>query len=185
MIGVYDFCGHYDWTFEWLRAQGGEELVRQYWDEAIRRDSQRHASELIRKQGFAGMAEYWGHTLKDEGAGYQTTAGEGVFRIDMHECPSKGLLLRNGLAAYHDYCEHCMGWIGPMLEEAGFTADHEHNHGGQCWWEIRPASDNTPPSEPGKLSGSQDVRQCRDWGQPGAKLDVYRHRNDPDDKSRV
>ena len=32
MIGVYDFCGHYDWTFAWLHAQGGERLVRQYWD---------------------------------------------------------------------------------------------------------------------------------------------------------
>ena len=54
MIGVYDFCGHYDWTFEWLRQQGGEALVRQYWDEAIHRDSQRHASELI--QGEASPA---------------------------------------------------------------------------------------------------------------------------------
>lgn len=24
MIGVYDFCGHYDWTFAWLlRCEGG------------------------------------------------------------------------------------------------------------------------------------------------------------------
>ena len=21
MIGVYDFCGHYEWTFEWLRQR--------------------------------------------------------------------------------------------------------------------------------------------------------------------
>lgn len=132
MIGVYDFCGHYDWTFEWLRQQGGEPLVRHYWDEAIHQDAQRHASELIRKEGFAGMAAYWGHTLDHEGAGYHTTAGEGVFRIDMQDCPSKGFLLRNGLGAYHDYCDHCMGWIGPMLKQAGFAVDHEHNHRGQC-----------------------------------------------------
>ena len=100
MIGVYDFCGHYDWTFEWLRQQGGETLVRQYWDEAIHQDSQRHAFELIQQQGFAGMATYWGHTLDHEGAGYHTSAGEEVFRIDMHDCPSKGFLLRNDLGAY-------------------------------------------------------------------------------------
>ena len=57
MIGVYDFCGHYDWTFEWLRRQGGEALVRRYWDEAIHQDSQRHAWDLIHQRGFAGMAE--------------------------------------------------------------------------------------------------------------------------------
>jgi hypothetical protein len=182
MIGVYDFCGHYDWTFEWLRQQGGESLVRQYWDEAIHQDSQRHALELIRKQGFAGMATYWGHTLDHEGAGYHTSAAEGVFRIDMRGCPSKGFLLRNGLGAYHDYCDHCMGWIGPMLKQTGFVVDHEHNHCGQCWWEIRRLSDQTPPSEPGTLAGSNDVRLRPHWGGAGARRDVYRHSNQPDDK---
>jgi hypothetical protein len=182
MIGVYDFCGHYDWTFEWLRQQGGESLVRQYWAEAIGRDSQRHAAELIRKGGFAGMASYWGHALEEEGAEWQTSAAEDRFRIDMHDCPSKGFLIRNGLGAYHDYCDHCMGWIGPMLKQAGFAADHEHNHCGQCWWEMRRLNDHRPPSEPGTAAGPHDVRLRADWGGAGGKLDVYRHGNGPDDK---
>ena len=41
MLGCYDFCGHYEWTFEWFRAHGGEPLVREYWDKAIAQDSQR------------------------------------------------------------------------------------------------------------------------------------------------
>src|SRR5881398_324381 len=52
MIGCYDFCGHYDWTFDWLERVGGPELVRDYWSEAISRDSQRHARELIEAEGF-------------------------------------------------------------------------------------------------------------------------------------
>ena len=123
--------------------------------------------------------------MKDEGAGCQTTVGEGVFRIDMQECPSKGFLLRNSLAAYHDYCEHCMGWIGPMLNEAGFTADHEHNHCGQCWWEIRRASDNTPPSNPGKLAGANDVRLRPEWKRAEGKLDVYRRGQRAEDKGKT
>ena len=67
MIGCYDFCGHYEWTFEWLREQGGQELVKIYWDEAIHRDSQIHASKLIGERGFEGMKEYWGPTLDAEG----------------------------------------------------------------------------------------------------------------------
>ncbi len=35
MIGCYDFCGHYEWTFDWLEREGGRALVRAYWDEAI------------------------------------------------------------------------------------------------------------------------------------------------------
>ena len=59
----------------------------------------------------------------------------------MHECPSKGFLIQNGLVQYRDYCDHCMGWIGPVMLKAGFVVDHEHNHlgnaGGKCGvWRI-------------------------------------------------
>lgn len=183
MLGCYDFCGHYEWTFEWLRQQGGEPLVREYWNEAIRHDSQRHAAALIGAKGIEGMKEYWGHTLVDEGAGYHCTATDAVFRIDMHDCPSKSFLLRNGLRQYHDYCDHCMGWIGPLLKECGWVVDHEHNHCGQCWWELRRADDLTPPSELGKLSGEHDVRQRADWRPPNGTMDVYERANDPDNKT--
>ena len=55
MIGVYDFCGHYEWTFDWLEREGGHALVRAYWGEAIHRDSQLHARELILRDGFAAV----------------------------------------------------------------------------------------------------------------------------------
>jgi len=183
VLGAYDFCGHYEWTFEWLRLFGGDELVRRFWDEAIHQDSQQHAAALIAAKGIAGMKEYWGHSLSQEVAGYQITATDRVFRIDMHDCPSKGFLLRNNLQQCPDYCDHCMGWIGPLLRPAGFVVDHEHNHRGQCWWEIRQASDPAAPSQTGELSGAQDVRQRPDWKAPGDVLDQYSRANDPADKT--
>ena len=183
MIGCYDFCGHYEWTFEWLRQQGGHELVKAYWDEAIHHDSQRHAIDLIVGKGFEGMKEYWGPTLEDEGAVYDRTVTDDVFRIDMHECPSKGFLIRNGLKQYSDYCDHCMGWIGPLMKQAGFVIDHEHNHCGQCWWELRRVGDQTAASKTGELSGDQDVRLRDDWQRPNT--DHYEQATDPDDKSTL
>lgn len=180
MIGVYDFCGHYEWTFEWLRQLGGEPLVRQYWDQAIGQDSQLHAAHLIAARGFDGMAEYWGHTLEEEAAGYHCSVTAAVFRIDMHECPSKGFLLRNGLQQYHDYCAHCLGWIGPLLGRAGFVVDHQHDHAGRCWWEIRRADDATLPSAPGELAGEHDVRLRPEWNQ-AATVDTYRRATGLDD----
>lgn len=184
MIGCYDFCGHYEWTFAWLEQAGGHPLVRDYWREAIADDSQRHARELIAQEGFVGMAKYWAHTLVEESPelGFAITSQAEVFRIDMHECPSKGFLLRNGLRQYPDYCDHCMGWIGPMMREAGFVIDHEHNHCGQCWWEMRRANSTAGPSEPGDLAAAKDVRLRPDWLPPGATLDRFRKATDPDEK---
>jgi hypothetical protein len=182
MIGAYDFCGHYEWTFAWLEARGGHELVRGYWHDAIAGDSQRHAQALITEEGFEGMKRYWAHTLEEEAAGYVNTVTEEVYRIDMHDCPSKGFLIRNGLVQYRDYCDHCMGWVGPVMQKAGFVVDHEHNHQGQCWWEMRRAADNTPPSAPAALSGESDVRLRPDWKKTAA-LDVYSRSTDSDDKT--
>jgi hypothetical protein len=181
MLGVYDFCGHYEWTFAWLQKQGGPSLLRAYWDIAIAQDSQQHA-HIILEKGIEGMKEYWGHTLQHENAVYHTASTDKVFRIDMHECPSKGFLLRNNLEQHHDYCDHCMGWIGPLLKRGGYVIDHEHNHMGQCWWEIRSASDPAPASRPGELATSQDVRLRQDWKEQANQLDAYVRANDPDDK---
>lgn len=182
MLGVYDFCGHYEWTFNWLNEQGGHDLVLAYWDEAIHQDSQQHAVRLILEKGFAGMREYWGEVLEEEAAGYAVTETERVFRIDMHACPSKGFLLANGLQQYPDYCNHCLGWIGPLLRRAGYVVDHQHDHQGKCWWEIRPKDDLTPASAPGTLAGDRDVRLDPGWAEDPDTVDSFRRSNHPDDK---
>lgn len=173
MLGTYDFCGHYAWTFNWLRKRSGEEGLSDYWDKAISRDSQGHARKAFQR-GFAGMLDYWGHTLAEEGAGYVSGVhereGGPVMRLDMYACPSKGFLLRNGLDYGTDYCDHCIGWIGPALDEAGFVVDHAHDHLAHCWWEIRAKSDRTPPAGVGELSDA-DVRLLPSWS--AGTVDAY------------
>lgn len=163
MIGCAEFILVYDWTFEYLRRCYGEEALVRYWQEAISRDSQRHAWELITQKGFAGMEEYWGHTLAEEEAGYTSVRTDNAFRIDMYACPSQGLLKQHQQQCYADYCEHCMGWIEPLLREAGFVVHHEHNHNCMCWWEIVPAENPPPPSLPGALAGADDIRLKPEW----------------------
>lgn len=163
MIGCAQFILAYDWTFEYLRRTYGEDAVRRYWQECISLDSQQHGRELIIGGGFDGMEQYWGHTLKEEEAGYTVTRTAGAFRIDMHACPSQGLLRERGQACYHDYCEHCMGWIEPVLREAGFVVHHAHNHNCQCYWEIVGAEDVPPLSAPGQLADKHDIRLRDGW----------------------
>jgi hypothetical protein len=187
MMGCYDFCGHYEWTFAWLERRGGMDLVRRYWDEAISRDSQAHARALILSEGIVGMAKYWRHTLDEESPERAFAIGRTaeVFRIDMHDCPSKGFLLRNGLEQCADYCDHCIGWIGPMMRDAGFVIDHEHNHRGQCWWEFRPAGSAGPAGDQSPATPENDVRRRPDWPGDGATVDLYVGATDPADKTVV
>ena len=69
------------------------------------------------------------------------------------------------------------------MMQAGFVIDHEHNHCGQCWWEMRRAIDDTAASKTGELSGGQDVRLRDDWKTPNT--DHYERATDPDDKSTL
>lgn len=184
MMGCYDFCGHYEWTFAWIDQTGGRALLHEFWEVAISRDSQRHAREMIQKDGYGGMAQYWGHTLTEESPdlGFSITQRTGVFRIDIHDCPSKGFLLRNNLQSCPDYCDHCLGWIGPMMKDAGFVIDHEHNHLGQCWWEMLPANTSGGHSSPGVVAGKNDVRLLPGWLTRSAQIDRYNKAVDPADK---
>ena len=158
MIGCSEFCGYYDWTFEWLSRNFGEEAVQKYWLESIARDSQTHATAQIIERGIEGMVTYWGHTLAEEEAGYTSCHAHDYYRIDMFACPSKGYNLEHGFAYYHDYCSHCMGWIKDIMDRAGFVIHHDHDHQGMCWWEMRPVAADPGPSAPGELAGENDIR---------------------------
>ncbi len=171
MIGVYDFCGHYEWTFNWMEKRYGKDYLYRYYDECIHWDAQTHAKKLILEKGFEGMQEYWGHTLVDEGAEYTTRSGDDYFRIDMHDCPSKGFLIRNGLEQHEDYCDHCMGWIGPLMEEAGFSIDHEHNHKGQCWWVFHRKGEEKPAEA--LQSDENDVKIKANWHTDETPIDSF------------
>jgi len=165
MLGVQDFIGYYDWTFEYVRRKYGEEALREYWGKAIAFDSQQHALRRFKEKGLDGMYEYWSHTLEMEKAGYTMTRGENYLRTDMFACPSKGFLIKHGLEAYHDYCEHCTGWVIPLMEKVGFLVDHEHNHAGQCWSERYRPEDRPDHSSPPPIRGPNDVRNLENWQQ--------------------
>lgn len=160
MLGCYDFCGHYEWTFHWLEEEGGPQWLERYWHEAIALDSQSHAWELIVQGGVEGMQRYWGFTLAEEAPdkGYYLKPDAGSFRCDIHACPSKGFLKRNNLKQHRDYCDHCYGWIKPIMDEAGFSIHHEHNHEGQCWWQFSPKG-----SEAKEIETPHDVRTTEAW----------------------
>ena len=139
MLGCHDFCGYYDWTFHHVRQLHGQDAVWRLWAEAIGGESQRHYADAGARDGLRGLYNTWVRTGEDEHCEWTFTLDESrnVLRWDMRECPSKGFLIRNDLNADEDYCDHCMGWVVPLLDSIGMDiVAHEHNHCGQCWTEI-------------------------------------------------
>ena len=139
MLGCQDFCGYYDWTFHYIRRRWGNQALARFMSEAIGEESQSHYSKAA-ADGLRGLLQCWDKTGSDEHCDWTFTLDEqrNVLRWDMRQCPSKGFLLNNDLNADEDYCDHCMGWIVPLLDRAGVeVVAHEHNHCGQCWAEMR------------------------------------------------
>ncbi len=142
MLGCQDFCGHYEWTFHYIRSRWGEEALERYWREAIAGESQRHYAEAAKNNGLRGLYDQYAQTGEDERCDWTYTLDEAknFLRCDMRECPSKGFLLKNDLNADGDYCDHCQNWEIPLMRSVGVEiVAHEHNHCGQCWAVYRMA----------------------------------------------
>jgi hypothetical protein len=140
MLGCHDFCGYYDWTFHHVRSIYGQDAIRQFWADAIGAESQKHYADAAQAAGLRGLLNAWTKAGVDEQCDWTFTLDEerNVLRWDMRACPSKGFLLDHDLHVDEDYCDHCIGWIAPLLRAAGIeVAVHEHNHRGQCWAEMR------------------------------------------------
>ncbi|MDY0170638.1 MAG: hypothetical protein RBS80_29120 [Thermoguttaceae bacterium] len=162
MLGCQDFCGYYDWTFHYMRRRWGNDSLQRLLREAIGGESQRHYAEAGARAGLRGLYDTWTKTGEDEHCDWTFTLDErkNVLRCDMRQCPSKGFLNENDLNADEDYCNHCTGWMIPLLEGIGSELlEHEHNHCGQCWFTIRMKD---RPS--GKLHVEGDIRNDPRWG---------------------
>lgn len=171
MLGCHDFCGHYEWTFHYVRRRWGQEAVARLWAEAIGGESQKHYAEAALRAGLRGLYETWTKTGQDEACDWTFTLDDSrnVLRCDMRECPSKGFLIGNDLNADEDYCDHCLGWIGPLLDQVGAEVlQHEHNHCGQCWMTIRMKDREAAP-----LDLDRDIRRDPRWNH--GYLDRWEH----------
>jgi hypothetical protein len=171
MLGCQDFCGYYDWTFDFVHRRFGQAAIELLWREAIGADSQQHYANSAARSGLRGLYEAWVGTGEDEHCDWTFTLDEqkNALRWDMRECPSKGFLIEHDLNADADYCNHCMGWIIPVLENVGVeVVEHEHNHCGQCWAIMRRKD---RPMQP--LDVELDIRRDTRWNR--GYLDRWEH----------
>lgn len=120
MIPSDHFVRFYNEVFKLLDEKGHEHLVA-YWRELGRLQSAELA-ELFRTEGIKGCYDYWQRILKEENCEGELKLTDDYFEFQMNRCPSLSKVLDNDASPSHLYCDHCMGWVEPVMKAAGLYA---------------------------------------------------------------
>lgn len=120
MIPSDHFVKFYNEVFKYLDRRGGGELEKYY--QLVSQNQEFHCLELFRQKGIAGMYEYWEHIRIEENCDLKLSLQPGIFHCRMLHCPSLSKVTDNDAGACLKYCDHCPGWILPLMTKAGFFA---------------------------------------------------------------
>ena len=123
MIPSDHFVRFYNEVFKYLEAKGEGELEK-YWLE-ISHHQEHHCLELFKTKGLKGMYEYWEHIRIEENCDMTLTLTDDCLTLEMHKCPSLSKVLDNDATPSERYCDHCAGWIKPLIEKAGFYCAYD------------------------------------------------------------
>ncbi len=118
MIPSDHFVKMYNELFKMLEDRGHEHLQK-YWRHIG--DSQDSLlSPYIKKDGLKGMYDYWEHIRIEENCDAELTLTDDYFEFKMNKCPSLSKVLDNDAGACPLYCDHCAGWILPVISSFGY-----------------------------------------------------------------
>ena len=128
MISCTEFIPAYSEGFKFLESIGGRVEIEKFWAELSRLGLKDSLDKLVAEQGLKGCYTYWSHSLNEEAADFTMELDEekGEFIIQMHHCPSQGMLLDlEHIVPYHSYCDHCAALYKPVVEKYGYSYHEE------------------------------------------------------------
>ncbi len=118
MLPSDHFVRMYNELFKMLEDLGHEELQRYWLEIASLQDTL--LCRYIEKDGLKGMYDYWDHIRKEENCDADLRVTEDYFELQMNKCPSLSKNLDNDAGAFSMYCDHCAGWIGPVVNKYSY-----------------------------------------------------------------
>ena len=117
MIPSDHFVKLYNEIFKFLESKGADELDRYY-----ARVAERQAFftlEAFRRDGLKGMYDYWSRIKVEENCDMDLVLTDGCLEARMNVCPSLTKVLDNDAEPCRVYCDHCPGWCGRVIAQAG------------------------------------------------------------------
>ncbi len=144
MIPSDQFVRFYNEVFKFLDAKGDGALEDYY--RAVSEQQEMHCLALFKTDGLAGMKAYWDRIAIEENCDMTCTLYEDRLEIVMRRCPSLSKAMDNDAGAFERYCDHCPGWVNPLLAKAGYRCDYDIIDRAlpQCRMTIFPADPNQP-----------------------------------------
>ncbi|MGV8950720.1 MAG: hypothetical protein ACOH2M_06410 [Cypionkella sp.] len=118
MIPSDHFTRFYNEVFKFLETRGQADLDL-YWLE-ISKNQERHILDLIETKGLEGMRQYWSVIEEEENCDLQLTVDDTHLELHMNKCPSLTKAMDNDAKLMERYCDHCAGWIGPIMDKTGY-----------------------------------------------------------------
>lgn len=118
MIPSDHFVRFYNEVFKFLDRRGPE-AVEDYYRE-VSSHQNLHCLETFKRDGFQGMFDYWDRIRIEENCRMRPEVREDCFYSFMELCPSLSKVTDNDAGAWPGYCEHCPGWVLPLMTRAGF-----------------------------------------------------------------
>lgn len=118
MLASDHFVRMYNELFKLLEQLGRGHLVR-YWLE-ISNLQESLMQRYFEMDGYEGLYAYWDHIRKEENCDMDMQVFDDYFELRMNKCPSLSKNLDNDAGLSLNYCEHCAGWINPVLTKHGF-----------------------------------------------------------------
>ena len=120
MIPSDQFVRFYNEVFKYLAAKGESELKKYY--DRVSKNQEYHCLDLFCNKGLQGMYEYWEHIKIEENCDMVNRLNEDCYSFEFFSCPSLSKAVDNDAGPCHEYCNHCPGWILPLMTKAGFYA---------------------------------------------------------------
>ena len=120
MIPSDHFVRFYNEVFKALQERGHEHLL-DYWRD-IGRQQTAELAEKFRAGGLRAAYDYWKRIVKEENCLADLVLTEDYFELRMNRCPSLSKVLDSDAAPCELYCDHCMGWVQPVMEACGLYA---------------------------------------------------------------
>ena len=120
MIPSDHFVKYYNEVFKVLHERGRKDLAA-YWKKLGTVQTE-ELGERFLKGGIKECYEYWKRIKEEENCDATLNLTDEYFEFIMHKCPSLFKVVDNDAEPCLLYCDHCMGWVEPVMQYAGLYA---------------------------------------------------------------